>query len=65
MSNKQAIEAVEKMVADALHQERTEETIDVTDGLMDTCKGFTFRGIDADQAILDDLYDGRNDSDFY
>ena len=68
MSKKEAnvvIDAVEKMVAEALHQERTGETIDVTDGLTDTCKGFITKGIDLDQAILDELYDGRNDSDFY
>jgi hypothetical protein len=59
------IHDVEKMIEEALYQERTGDLIDVTDGLSGACRGFTFKGLDIDQAILDDLYDGRNDSDLY
>jgi hypothetical protein len=59
------IHDVERMIEEALYQERTGDLIDVTDGLSGACKGFTFKGLDIDQAILDDLYDGRNDSDLY
>jgi hypothetical protein len=56
---------VEKMIEEALYQERTGDLIDVTDGLSGACRGFTFKGLDVDQAILDDIYDGRNDADLY